>query len=238
MTPFVKAALFLLSGCVLIAVAAGALAANSALYPYFGFPSQGAPSLNLAAANVYYDNAVKSIIEKNCARCHSGPVRNLMDYDSLRAYADNGILKAMISPGGPMSRFAGNDAGVVLSWIDGGAPEKPPAPTPAAFWDFGFRPGPGAGRNIPCGPQGRKPFVTKLPLNKITYDNTIKFVVARDCLECHSGKFRNLTNYSALKFYVDNGLLQTLVSPGGEMHRFAGPDTRFFIAWMNNGAPK
>jgi hypothetical protein len=187
------------------------------------------------------------------------------------------MLESMISPGGPMSRFAGTDAKAILSWIGKGALEKPitPAPgaatqainahtnanpinahtnanpinahtnanpvnahvTPAAFWNFGLHPNTG-GQNTYCGPQGRKPFVVDVPPEKITYSNTIKFIVAKNCLECHSGKFRNLASYGNLRFYADSGLLKKLIIPGGEMHRFSGPDTQTFNNWIINGTPK
>jgi len=41
-----------------------------------------------------------------------------------------------------------------------------------------------------------------------------------------------------VKTYAKNGLLESLVQPGGPMHRFAGPDSRLIIAWVHNGAPQ
>jgi len=234
----IKATLFLLAGGLTLAGIVFAAANNDALYPYFGYPSQSAPTLNVAATKVYYENTIKNIINNDCARCHSGAVRNLMEYDQLKVYVDNQMLRSMISPGGPMSRFAGSDADIILSWIDNGALEKPNAAAPATFMNFGFHPGPGTSPTINRGPQARAPFSANRPFDQITYSNTIKFVVAKDCLECHAGKFRNLTTYNSLKFYADSGLLLTLVRPGGEMHRFSGPDTCLFNAWINNGTPK
>ncbi|MBF0119401.1 MAG: hypothetical protein HQK79_11240 [Desulfobacterales bacterium] len=159
-----------------------------------------------AAKKVYYDPTIKNIVTADCSRCHSGAVRNLMDYDSLRAYADSGLLSSMVQ--GPMFRFAGsNDAETILNWVKNGVPEKP-STTQANF------------------------------NNRITYNNTIKYILVKDCLRCHSGQFRNLTTYKNLKIYVDNGLLKTLVQRGGPMHRFAGPDSHAIIAWINNGAPE
>lgn len=180
-------------------------------------------SLVRAKANgVYYDNTIKNIILADCARCHSGVSRNLMDYDSLKAYADSGLLGTMVQ--GPMRRFAGNDADAIVTWIANGAPEKPAA-TQANF-------GRGAGPSTPGDP------ARHTPNGRITYRNTIKPLLAHDCLRCHSDPFRNLTTYENVKTYVDNGLLKTLVQRGGPMHRFAGPDSRYIIAWVDNGAPQ
>ena len=175
--------------------------------------------------NIYYESTIKGIILADCGRCHSGPTRNLTDYDSLRAYADSGLLETMVQ--GPMRRFAGNDAETIVTWIRDGAPEKPGAA--AAAW-FSRQ---GAGNNPAC------PTPPASQANgQITYDNTIKGVLAVRCMRCHSGPFRNLATYKNLKMYVDNGLLETLVLPGGPMHRFAGPDTRLIMAWIKNGAPQ
>lgn len=180
----------------------------------------------LAAANkVYYSDTIKNIIMSDCSQCHSGPSRNLMDYDNLRAYAGSGILGAMVQ--GPMAGYAGNDAQTILDWIDLGAPEKASATT-AAFANTPCPVGPG-------NPRGNGPGSGNV---QITYENTIQYVLAADCLRCHSAPFRNLTTYQNVKVYVDNGLLKTLVQPGGQMHRFAGPDTRLFLMWIKNGAPR
>lgn len=175
-----------------------------------------------AALDIYYEKPIQGIVRRNCGRCHSGQLRNLLSYDKLKAYIDSGLLRAMISPGGPMNRFAGPDADTILTWIARGAPEKPAAQVVA-----GTIPG--------FGPQL---FAVDVPPEQITYDNTIKFILAKHCLECHSGRFRNLTTYDNIKFYADSGLLQTLVSRGGPMNRFAGPNSKTIIAWINNGAPK
>ncbi|HIJ57671.1 MAG TPA: hypothetical protein HPQ03_16320, partial [Deltaproteobacteria bacterium] len=55
----------------------------------------------------YYEPTIKNIIAADCGRCHSGPTRNLMDYDSLKTYAGTGMLETMVQ--GPMRGFAGND---------------------------------------------------------------------------------------------------------------------------------
>ena len=178
----------------------------------------------------YYEPTIKNIITADCGRCHSGPVRNLMDYDNLKTYADTGMLETMIQ--GPMRRFAGNDVRTVIDWVRQGAPEKPEAKAAA------FTPGPGS--NSPVCPRtgtGQGAPLHQGPNARITYGNTIKHVLAKDCLRCHSGPFRNLCTYKNVKMYVDNGLLKTLVLPGGPMHRFAGPDTRQIMAWINSGAP-
>ena len=172
---------------------------------------------------VLYESTIRDIVNKDCARCHSGTARNLMDYDRIKAYVGTGMLKVMVSSGGAMSRFAGQDAGTILQWIADGALEK-------------AGPQVVAGR-MPTG-TGAKAYPVDVPLDKITYGNTIQFIIARDCLECHSGNFRNLTTYPNLKYYADSGLLTSLVSPGGQMHRFAGPNYQYFTAWVTNGAPR
>jgi hypothetical protein len=180
-----------------------------------------------AASNaVYYEPTIKNIISNDCAQCHSGPSRNLMDYDSLKMYADTGLLATMVQ--GPMNQFAGSDAQTIVTWAQNGAPEK--SPTVRVF----FRSG---GGNCPPGqPQGAVGMQGQQ--GPITYNNGIRQVLAKDCLRCHSGPFRNLTTYDNVKVYVDNGLLKTLVSIGGPMHRFAGPDSHLIIAWIDSGAPQ
>ena len=183
-----------------------------------------------AGQEITYDNNIRDIISRDCGRCHSGPTNNLMDYDNLKVMVDNGMLRAMVSPGGPMSRFAGNDANTITTWIDNGAPEKAAA-QPANF----FAPHMNV-QNTPAAGQGG--FQPGVPQDQVTYENTIKYILAKDCLQCHSGTFRNLTTYNNVKYYADNGLLKTLVSRGGQMHRFAGPDSRTIISWVDNGAPQ
>ncbi len=174
------------------------------------------------AKGVYYSDTIQRIIARDCGRCHSGPVRNLMDYDQIKAYADSGLLKVMVSPGGPMYAMAGIDAQTILAWIAQGSLEKPGAQLAQMML-------PGV---------GTQPFTSTVPVEGVTYENTIKFVLAKDCLECHSGQFRNLTTYSKVKYYVDNGLLRLLVRRGGQMHRFAGPDSRILLEWAAKGAPQ
>ena len=98
---------------------------------------------------VYYDPTIKDIIMADCARCHSGLTRNLTDFDSLKMYADSGMLAAMVS--GTMRRFAGNDAQTIIDWVDQGTPEKPGGA--AANFMTGLR-GPRAGG------QGQPPAVS------------------------------------------------------------------------------
>ncbi|MEI8346927.1 MAG: hypothetical protein WCG27_05640 [Pseudomonadota bacterium] len=74
--------------------------------------------------------------------------------------------------------------------------------------------------------------------DQITYTNTISGIIEVSCLRCHSGPFRNLSNYENVKAYADNGLLKTLVEPGGLMNRFSGKNTPDFLEWIKNGAPK
>lgn len=183
--------------------------------------------LTLAAgAKIYYEPTIQEIVNQDCGRCHSGPVRNFMDYERLKAYADSGMLAVMVQ--GPMSQFAGNDRNTIVNWIDGGALEKQGAKTVGFFSTLT----PSSG----C-PPGQA-YVPDVPLDKMTYTNTIQYILARDCLGCHSDKFRNLTTYDNVKLYVDNGLLKSLVQRGGPMHRFAGPDSKLIILWSDNGALK
>ena len=187
------------------------------------------PLIWAAAQKIYYEPTIKNIVRADCGRCHSVASRNLMDYDSLKTYASSGMLGAMVQ--GTMSRFAGGDTKTILSWIKSGAPEKPPGKQAHFF----FSPDQADPRRPRC-PQGGAP--AGVTAGNITYHNTIKYILAGDCLRCHSGQFRNLTTYKNVKMYADNGLLKTLVRLGGPMHRFAGPDSRQIIAWVNNGAPR
>ena len=217
-------AVLLVGGFLLGAVLLLAMDAKSGVLPR-DQSAGGVSWLQVAAAKVYYSDTIKNIILADCGRCHSGAVRNLMDYDSLKAYADSGVLGGMVQ--GPMAGFAGDDGKVILSWIDGGALEQP-APSPVAFNGGPHGPGPG-------GP-GANPGTVK-PADRVTYENSIKFIFAKDCLRCHAGPFRNLTTYDNIKPYIDSGLLKTLVQRGGPMNRFAGPDSRKIIRWVDDGAP-
>ncbi len=187
--------------------------------------NHGMPIMPAKAKKAYYEHTIKGIIQADCGRCHSGPTRNLMDYDSLKAYADNGMLATMVQ--GPMMRFAGNDARTILKWIQDGAQEKPSVTAQSRFTTRT----PGSNSPVYVGHGSRAG-------GQMTYNNTVKHILAKDCLRCHNGPFRNLTTYRNVKMYVDNGLLKTLVLPGGPMHRFAGPDTRQIMAWINSGAPR
>ena len=200
-------------------------------FVFFLAVAQAQPMIQAKARKIYYENTMKDIIRADCGRCHSGPTRNLMDYDSLKAYADSGLLASMVQ--GPMRRFAGNDVRTILKWIQNGASEKPPA-GPAHFTNMPGSISTGTGAP-PCAAGGAPANANR---GQITYGNTIKQILAKDCLRCHAGQFRNLTNYKNVKMYVDNGLLKTLVRVGGAMHRFAGPDSRQIIMWINNGAPQ
>ncbi|MBF0482893.1 MAG: hypothetical protein HQK82_14685, partial [Desulfovibrionaceae bacterium] len=114
----------------------------------------------------------------------------------------------------------------------------------AAVAAFGV-PGPPPGRPGPNGPAS--PASPANPADtpggakagaEPTYAGTIEALLAKDCMRCHLGPFRKMTTYGEVKMYVDNGLLKTLVEPGGQMHRFAGPDTRVFLQWIDAGAPR
>ncbi len=182
---------------------------------------------NVQAPNVYYEPTVNKIIAHDCGRCHSGPVRNLMDYDNLKTYADSGMLKAMVQ--GPMGRFAGNDSVTILDWINGGSQEKKEL-IPVVLT---VKNNAAAGGRV-CPPGAH----SNVQAARITYTNTIKYVLEGDCMQCHSGKFRNLSTFKNVKMYADNGLLKTLIRLGGPMHRFAGPDSGIIIKWINQGAPR
>ena len=174
-----------------------------------------------AASGVYYEPTIRDIISNDCSPCHDFGQRNLMDWDNVRAYVDSGMLAAMVQ--GPMGQFAGPDADIILQWIDAGAPENPPGkanPAPAAF-------------TRPCPPQSGPGAGGYPPQADITYTNTIEGLLAKDCLRCHLGPFRKMTTYEEVRMYVDNGLLEALLIPGGQMHRFAGPDTRLFMMWIS-----
>jgi len=193
------------------------------------------------AQNIYYEPTIKNIISNDCGRCHSGPTRNLMEYDTLKAYADGGMLSAMVQ--GPMRRFAGNDAQTIVDWVDQGAKEKPGARN--VHFMTQHTPGNVQTQQAQTGGPGHQPLqapqcpAPALHSNQsITYNNTIEQILKKDCLRCHSGRFRNLTTYKNVKQYADNGLLKTLVRLGGPMHRFAGPDAHTIIIWINNGAPQ
>ena len=81
-----------------------------------------APSTPANTQALTYSKDIQPIIEKNCLRCHGGPIRTLKTYDQVKAYADSGLLKMMTQPGGPMSRFLTAEESQRLSaWIDSGA---------------------------------------------------------------------------------------------------------------------
>jgi hypothetical protein len=212
-------------------------------------PAQAGGAVVAAAMNVYYEPTIRDIIRKDCLRCHSGGPRNLRDWDSVRAYAQNGMLEAMVL--GSMRRFANQDADIILQWLKNGAPENPPRTNanglavaagvtaagplgraaPGTNDQPGLRQGRGAGGGFRggAGPAG---------MGEVTYTGVIQGMLAQDCLRCHLGPFRKMTTYEEVKMYVDSGLFETLVMPGGQMHRFAGPDAKVFLAWVNAGAPQ
>lgn len=177
-----------------------------------------------AAQGIYYEPDIRDIIRKDCARCHSGTLRNLMSWDSVRMYVDNGMLSAMVQ--GPMGQFSGpTDADTILSWIDAGAPENQPRKAadakPVAF----------------AAPAQVQPNTIPPQQGRVTFSTGVQGVLAKDCLRCHQGPFRKLTTYSEVKAYAGNGLLATMVGPGGLMNRFAGADAQTLLAWIRAGAP-
>ncbi len=72
----------------------------------------------------------------------------------------------------------------------------------------------------------------------VTYTNTISGIVEINCLRCHGGPLRNLTNYKNVKAYADSGLLKLMVQQGGPMNRFSGKDSQTIIDWIKAGAPE
>jgi hypothetical protein len=87
------------------------------------FPTASTPMTG-NTNRVTYTNTIQPILEKNCYRCHSGPMRNLTTYNRLRPYVDNGLLTMMVQPGGPMSRFVTADEfHTIDGWIKSGAPQ-------------------------------------------------------------------------------------------------------------------
>lgn len=87
------------------------------------FPTASVPMAG-NTGRVTYTTTIQPILERNCYRCHSGPMRNLTTYDRLRPYVDNGLLTMMVQPGGPMSRFVTADEfHTIDSWIKAGAPQ-------------------------------------------------------------------------------------------------------------------
>ncbi len=75
----------------------------------------------MSPQTITYTNTISGVIEVKCARCHNGPLRNLMTYEKVKPYVDNGLLKLLVQLGGPMNRFAGNDAQLIIDWAQNGA---------------------------------------------------------------------------------------------------------------------
>ena len=172
---------------------------------------------------VYYEPDIRDIIRKDCARCHSGTLRNLMSWDSVRMYVDNGMLSAMIQ--GPMRQFSGPaDANTIQAWIDAGAPENQPRKKteakPAAFA--------ASGQVVAAAPSQAS----------LTYTRDIQGLLAKDCLRCHQGPFRSLTTFEQVRTYANSGLLASMVQPGGLMNRFVGTDAQMVLTWIRAGAPR
>ncbi|MBF0492792.1 MAG: hypothetical protein HQM15_08430 [Deltaproteobacteria bacterium] len=79
------------------------------------------PSAQAPVEAVTYTNTISGTIEVNCSRCHDGPLRNLMTYEKVKTYVDNGLLVLLVRPGGSMNRFAEKDAQVIIDWAKNGA---------------------------------------------------------------------------------------------------------------------
>ncbi|MGK5083003.1 hypothetical protein WDW37_06830 [Bdellovibrionota bacterium FG-1] len=92
-------------------------------HPAIVWAAATAPLSPAGAPGVTYTNTVAGIVEVNCARCHNGPLRNLATYENLKVYVDNGLLAALVRPGGPMNRFADKEANVIMEWTKNGAPK-------------------------------------------------------------------------------------------------------------------
>lgn len=72
----------------------------------------------------------------------------------------------------------------------------------------------------------------------ITYSNGVSQIINANCIRCHGGPIRNLSTYTNLKAYADNGLLMMMVQPGGPMSRFlSAEDADKIISWVKSGAP-
>jgi len=185
----------------------------------------------LAASGVYYEPDIRDIVRKDCARCHSGSLRNLMSWDSVRSYVDNGLLAAMLQ--GPMRQFAGPvDANAVLAWIEAGAPENPPRRTGATTASTTASTTAAATTAATTGTEGAA------AAQPLTYSGAVEPVLARDCLRCHLGPYRKMTTYEEVKALVDSGRFQTMLAPGGLMAPFAGNDAQTLLNWSKSGALK
>jgi len=92
--------------------------------PFGGQPSAPANPVQQATPQMTtYSNTISGIIQRNCLRCHGGPIRTLKTYDQVKAYADSGLLEMMIQPGGPMSRFlTAHESHQITDWIKVGSP--------------------------------------------------------------------------------------------------------------------
>ncbi len=93
---------------------------GAAICPQQG-PTANAP--RVGTQPVTYSNTIQGIIHRNCLRCHGGPIRTMNTYGQTKAYADNGLLRMMTQPGGPMSRFlSAHESHQVSAWIKAGSP--------------------------------------------------------------------------------------------------------------------
>ena len=74
---------------------------------------------------------------------------------------------------------------------------------------------------------------------KITYENTVKFIIKEHCFTCHGVPPRELTNYKKVKMRVDSGMLKLMLKPGGMMTRFIqANESKQILQWIKTGAPE
>jgi hypothetical protein len=104
--------------------ASTAVPSPTAAIPAGQASSQGGQGTLVAAATPpSYTTSVAPIVQRNCLRCHGGPLRNLASYDNLKTYATGGLLMMMIQPGGPMSHFlTPGEAQTIIDWVQAGEP--------------------------------------------------------------------------------------------------------------------
>lgn len=89
-----------------------------------------APISASACDSIRYTNGIKSIIDKNCTQCHSGPFANggvdLTTYSNVQARALDGRIRDRITnvnnPMPPSGFMPKARVDSVLCWIDKGGP--------------------------------------------------------------------------------------------------------------------
>ncbi len=72
----------------------------------------------------------------------------------------------------------------------------------------------------------------------VTYSDSVRPILVKDCYRCHNGPMRNMATYDAVKGYADNGLLLMMTQPGGPMSRFlSASEYHTLTSWVKNGSP-